>query len=255
MSVPDPVGPATRLPADAAARVLRRAAAGAGVDGDLTVADLLDVARELEIPAEAVARALVEEALSGPPRAPGWSRRFAGPAAAEVVRVWAAPPPAALVEAWMGRGHCMRPARRHGDVVVWEPAPGLAGRARRAVLAAAGEAELADLPSVTTRCVGYERLSGVRVAADVGDPAAATVAAGVLAGAGVAGAAALAVALTPVALLAAPAGAVLGAMLLARRRRRVAAVTARLERMVDAVERGEAPRGVLGGVAARLRGG
>lgn len=233
------------LTPDAAARALRRAVARRAHPDDLIPLDeVLAVGREIGVADEDVEAAVALERVGGdPPAAPGARDRLGGPAWAVTVRVGALRRQdlEGRLESWLRVGHCMHPVRRDGGGAEWVPDDGIVAAMRRQARAAIGAPALSGVRSVRYRLGEAGRAGAVRLEAETGSRQTTEVGAAVMVVTGIGAGIVVAAAASPLGLLLGPLGAAAGALLLAVRRHRMAAVQREIERLADAVVHGESP--------------
>jgi hypothetical protein len=219
------------------------------------------VADDLGIPSGALERALAEEraGLLAPLRR---TRRrslvevLAGPAEIDVERTLSIPgDPLGELDVWLQKAHALRRRSIQSNRGVWERRRDPVAAVRRSVGSLVGEAGLGQLAEIRAEQVdlGDERL--VRLRADVHARRAGYVAGGATLGAaGLTGVVVLGVIVAPVAFVAAPVAVVAGGLVAARHRARARETARELERLLDQVASGEAPRGSFGAVARQWSG-
>lgn len=252
---------------EARARVLRRALelAEPALD-DLPRVDQVEVLRrvadDLGIPSGALERALAEERAGLLAPALRRARRrslvevLAGPAEVDVERTLSIPgDPLGELDVWLQRAHALRRRSIQSNRGVWERRRDPVAAVRRGVGSLVGEAGLGQLAEVAAEQVdlGDERL--VRLRADVRARRSGYVAGGATLGAaGLSGVVVLGVLVAPVAFVAAPVAVAAGGLLAGRHRARARETARELERLLDQVASGEAPRGSFGAVARQWGG-
>lgn len=243
----------------AADRVLRRASELAGDDGferldGFDPEALVAAAAEVGIPERAVLRSLAIEAL-GPEPPVRRLDRLVGAGVVVEQRVVGAPPERVLerLDRWLVDGHHLRRERHRSDELEWARRDDVVGSVRRSVRGLSGEGRLGDVRSVraAARPAG-PGTAVVRVTIDrTGRRRTSIVAGSVLGGGGAAvGVAGLALT-TPLAVAALPV-LVAGGLTVSSSRSQADRFTRELLRVLDAVEAGHEPDGVLRGLRRRL---
>ncbi len=247
------------LDSAAADRVLRRAndLAGGGddaVDGFEPEA-LIAAAAEVGIPERAVRQSLAIEYLGPAPT----ERRLdglVGPATIVEQRIVAGSPASVLdlLDRWLVDGHHLRRERRRPGEIEWSRRDDVVGGVRRSVRALSGEGRLGDVRRVRATAQPVEPdQTVVRVSVDRSVRRRTSVIAGSTLGGGgaVVGVAGLVLA-PPIALAAVPVVAA-GGVVAAASRSQAGRFERELLRLLDAVDEGREPQGLLSGIRQRLK--
>lgn len=167
-------------------RILTRAVRESSAldDETLDVDDLRRIAKELDVPFEALDAAIVAE-LAGT-RSPHLDRGRLVPRAVEAGRGVANPPDVtrAMAHTWLGRHEGLRLCRTDGQVETWEKDPTLLASIRSALKLRGGTGQLRDLAPLQVIVAGSGDQSHVSIGAETVAPRAT---AALIGAAGVAG--------------------------------------------------------------------
>lgn len=245
----------------AAERVIRRANELAGTDGELVDGFepevIVAAAAEVGIPETAVRHSLAIERL-GPPAPDGRLDRLVGPATIVDERVVPASADRvlSLLDRWLVDGHHLRRERRRPGAMEWSRRDDVVGSVRRSVSGLVGEGRLGDVRTVTAAAHPVEPgRTVVRVSIDRASRRRGTLVAGSTLGVGGAAVGVTGLVLTaPLALAALPVVAA-GGLVVTAGRSQARRFERELLRLLDAIEEGAEPEGVLRGIRRRLRRG
>lgn len=247
MAGPDPAP----LDRRAVERVLRRASelSPTPVDpGDaIDEAVLLAAAQDAGLPVPAVRRALAIERLGDPPATSALDR-LAGPRRVVADREVPARLDESLrgIDEWLVVGHHLRRARSRPDAGEWERRSDMAGALQRSVRKLTGEGRLGSVRLVAGRAAPVdEHHTMVRLEADVAAARTAALAGGgSVAAVGTTAAVVGALVATPVLAVGAPVAIAVGVLIMAGGGRNARSLARELERLLDRVERRDAPAGL-----------
>lgn len=256
------------LSPDAVERVLRRASelAGPSVDPMSGTSEraVLEAATEVGLPAVAVRTALALERLPQPPK-PQRLDFLRGPRVVAAERVIGLAPADLIdrIDAILTKENGMRRARAGDLRIDWTKRADTVGVLQRTALRMQGGAQLGTVSAIALHAtpvgddLSPDAGTAVRIFADRSQQAVGQLAAGAAVGAfGAAGLVAAAVVATPLLLAASPVVAVAAVATSRVGRRQARTIAVELERVLDMVERGLHPVGVLDGVrriARRVR--
>lgn len=221
---------------------------------DMSLDDLIAMAREIGVSEDDIRTAAAMERFA-PAAGAGRMLRLAGAESASIRRVVDGTPADVTqrLEEWVRVAHCMKVRDRDHDATHWEPAGGIAGSLLRGARSLAGEPALEGVRAITTRvAVVDDTRAVVQVDVDPGSRGRALAEAGGTGGAIALGGVALAF-VTPLGLVAVPAGIATAIAMLVHRRRRVAQAEREIQRLMSGVAHGDRPPRAIDAMRGRLR--